>query len=212
MNEAILFLNGKIDLMFCEKYIHEHLSLLPIYCADGAYVKVKESTVLYSKVKKVIGDFDSGVVEISDIFLIDNDQETTDFEKCLNYLTSEKMSKVYVFGASEGEMDHFLGNISIAHHYKNKVDIEFVDKSSRYFFIPKQYTIHNVYGKMLSLMPLNCAQNVYLTGLKYPLSGEDLQFGGRIGIRNYAINDVVDISFVAGDVLLFVSHNSYKDR
>tara|TARA_B110000977_G_C10939297_1_gene440210 strand:+ start:185 stop:823 length:639 start_codon:yes stop_codon:yes gene_type:complete len=212
MNEAILFLNGKIDLEFCDRYIQDYLSQLAIYCADGAYIKVKESSVLYSKVKMAIGDFDSGTNEENDMFLVDNDQETTDFEKCLNYLTSRKVSKIYVFGASEGEMDHFLGNISIAMMYRGRVSIEFVDKHSRYFFIPKQYTINNVYGKMLSLMPLSYAENVHLKGLEYPLRGENLSIGSRIGIRNYAVNDVVDISYAAGDVLLFVSHNKYKDR
>jgi thiamine pyrophosphokinase len=96
--------------------------------------------------------------------------------------------------------------------YKASLDIEFIDEYSNYFFIPKEYTINNVCGKMISLMPLNYAENVHLSGLKYPLCGENLSIGYRIGIRNYAVNDVVDISYTAGNILLFVSHNKYKDR
>ncbi|MDE5020833.1 thiamine diphosphokinase, partial [Francisella tularensis subsp. holarctica] len=79
--------------------------------------KVKESLHLNTKLNKVIGDFDSFTLSEDDLFLIDTEQYSTDFEKSLNYLISLGALKVFVFGASEGEMDHFLCNISIAKNY-----------------------------------------------------------------------------------------------
>ncbi|MDE5007357.1 thiamine pyrophosphokinase, partial [Francisella tularensis subsp. holarctica] len=43
MSEAILYLNGKVDLCLCEKYIEDNFANLDILCDDGAYQKVKES-------------------------------------------------------------------------------------------------------------------------------------------------------------------------
>lgn len=122
---------------FVEKYIQSSFNDLDIFCADGAYEKINKSKYLNSKVKKVIGDFDSFAVLNDELFLIDKDQYSTDFEKSLEYIISLGVSKIYVFGASEGEMDHFLCNITIAKNYMQKIEIEFIDIYSRYFFIPK---------------------------------------------------------------------------
>lgn len=210
--DAILFLNGKIDISFCERYIATNFSDLAIYCADGAYKKIRDSISLHPKIKKVIGDFDSFRAEDSDLFLVDKDQDTTDFQKSLNYMISQDITKVYVFGASEGEMDHFLCNISVAKNYFGKVEIEFVDIYSRYFFIPKKFSISGVLGKMFSVMPFGYANNIYYNGLKYPLSGQSLSIDTHTGARNHAIEDEVEISYSDGDILLFISHKNYEDR
>lgn len=212
MSQAILFLNGKVDLEFCKQYIKSNLHSLPIYCADGAYTKINKSNQLNSKIKKVIGDFDSFVASSNELFLIDKDQYSTDFEKSLDYMISQGVSKVFVFGASEGEMDHFLCNISIAKNYMKKIDIEFIDRYSRYFFIPKKFSITGVIGKMFSVMPFGSAEDIYYNGLRYPLSGESLSIDTTTGARNYATGDRVEISYSSGDILLFISHAKYKDR
>ncbi|QIW10246.1 thiamine diphosphokinase [Francisella sp. LA112445] len=212
MSQAILFLNGKVDLAFCEKYIQDNFCNLSIFCADGAYQKIKSSQMLNTKIKKVIGDFDSFSVSDDDLFLIDEDQYSTDFEKSLNYIISQGASKVFVFGASEGEMDHFLCNISIAKNYIKKINIEFIDIYSRYFFIPKNFSIKEVIGRMFSVMPFGSAEDIYYNGLKYPLSGESLSINTSTGARNYAIEDTVNITYSSGDILLFISHAKYKDR
>ncbi|QIV94267.1 thiamine diphosphokinase [Allofrancisella frigidaquae] len=212
MSNAILFLDGKIDLSFCQKYIADNQLNLPIFCADGAYLKVKGSYSINKKIEKVIGDFDSYNVIDNDLFLIKDDQYSTDFEKCLDFLLENHFTKVYVFGASEGEMDHFLGNISTAKSYKKKIEIEFIDIYSRYFFISKEFTISGVLGRMFSVMPFGSAVNIYYNGLKYPLNGESLSLGAMMGTRNYAVEDIVKISYSTGDILLFISHGEYKGK
>lgn len=212
MNKAILFLNGKIDLSFCENYIENNHSSLDIYCADGAYRKIRISKELSPKIKKVIGDFDSFAEFENDLFLVNKDQDSTDFEKSLDYIISQNILKVYVFGASEGEMDHFLSNMSIAKRYKSKITIEFVDMYSKFFFISKKYSINGVKGKMFSVMPFGYAKDIYYNGLKYPLAGQNLSIDSATGARNYATQDRVEISYTDGDILLFISHAKYKDR
>ena len=210
--KAILFLNGKVDLEFCESYILSNHLNLPIVCADGSFNKIQQSKELYSKLKKVIGDFDSTAYLDDERFEIDHNQETTDFEKCLDYLIKNRCEKVFVFGASEGEMDHFIGNVSTALRYGKKILIEFVDKYSRYFFIQKDFSVDNVKGKMFSVMPFGIAENIHYNGLEYPLNGQNMALGAMLGTRNYAVKDTVKISYTEGNILLFISHNNYKDR
>jgi thiamine pyrophosphokinase len=210
--EAVLFLNGKVDLDFCENYISRNYSNLPIVCADGSFNKIQQSKKLYSKLTKVIGDFDSTTCLDDERFYVDHNQDTTDFEKCLDYLIKNESEKVFVFGASEGEMDHFIGNISTALRYDKKISIEFIDKYSCYFFIPTNFTIDRVKGKMFSVMPFGVAENIHYNGLEYPLDGQNMALGAMLGTRNYAVKDTVNISFTKGNILLFISHNNYKDR
>ena len=210
--QAILFLNGKVDLAFCESYISNNHLDLPIVCADGSFNKIQQSKKLYSKLIKVIGDFDSTACLDDERFEIDHNQDTTDFEKCLDYLIKSGCQKVFVFGASEGEMDHFIGNVSTALRYDKKISIAFIDAYSRYFFIPTNFTIDGVRGKMFSVMPFGIAENIHYNGLKYPLDGQSMALGGMLGTRNYAVKDTVSISFAKGNILLFISHNNYKDR
>ena len=210
--EAILFLNGKVDLEFCENHISNNHADLPIICADGSFNKIQESKGLYSKLKKVIGDFDSTAYLDDERFEIDHNEYTTDFEKCLDYLIKNRFEKVFVFGASEGEMDHFIGNVSTALGYDKKIAVEFIDKYSRYFFIPNDFSIDHVKDKMFSVMPFGIAEDIHYNGLKYPLNGQNMALGAMLGTRNYATEDTVEISYARGSILLFISHNNYKDR
>ena len=109
-----------------------------------------------------------------------------------------------VFGASGGEQDHFLGNLSVAFFFKDKINLKFFDEYSSYYFIPKEFSIDNVKGKMISLMPFPVAKNIETTGLKWPLHHEDLMLGERIGTRNVAENQDVSIRYSDGDLLVFI--------
>ncbi len=39
-----------------------------------------------------------------------------------------------------------------------------------------------------------------------------MALGVMLGTRNYAVEDIVRISYAKGNILLFISHNNYKDR
>ena len=108
-------------------------------------------------------------------------------------------------------MDHFIGNISTALRYDKKISIEFIDTNSRYFFIPRDFSIDDVEGKMFSVVPFSVAENIHYDGLRYPLDGQNMELGAMLGTRNYAVKHTVNISFSKGNILLFISHNNYKD-
>ena len=70
--------------------------------------------------------------------------------------------------------------------WKFKLKLTFFDNYSRYFF-PE-------------------AKNIRTKGLKYSLQNEHLTFGEKIGTRNIAIENKVEISFKTGELFIFINH------
>ena len=104
-------------------------------------------------------------------------------------------------------MDHFLGNVTVAYHYKELIKISFYDEFSTYFFIPKVFEAPNVQNKMISLYPFPSAENISTEGLNWPLVNESLTLVSRIGTRNFAVEDTVKIRYESGDILFFIGQN-----
>ena len=109
-----------------------------------------------------------------------------------------------VYGGSGGEMDHFLGNLTVAFRFKNDLELTFFDEYSTYFFSPKSLVLENVKGKMISLYPFPKCKSVATKGLNWALKKEDLDATSRIGTRNFAVAEKVLIEFEKGDLVVFV--------
>lgn len=208
MKKALLFINGDSP-----KTIPNLSGYDLIACTDGAFHYLKQLKFHLDKLDFISGDFDSHKNEEEIIQQAQNhqfeiietpDQNKTDFHKALEIIIEKGFDNVDVYGGSGGEQDHFLGNLSVAFAFKDKVDLQFFDDHSSYYFIPKKITISDVKGKMISLMPFPIAKNIETKGLKWPLYKEDLILGERIGTRNIAENKDVTIKYKQGDLLIFV--------
>ena len=208
MKKALLFINGDSP-----KTIPNLSRYNLIACTDGAFHYLKQLKFSLDKLDFISGDFDSFDVNALREPQRDNfeiietpDQNKTDFHKALEIIIEKGFDNIDVYGGSGGEQDHFLGNLSVAFAFKDKVNLRFFDEYSSYYFIPKKFTISDVKGKMISLMPFPIAKNIETKGLKWPLYKEDLILGERIGTRNIAENKDVTIKYKQGDLLIFVGN------
>lgn len=208
MKKALLFINGKPP-----KELPNFSGYNLIACTDGAFHYLKKLKFPLDQLDFISGDFDSHKIEeeiihqskIYNFKIIETpDQNKTDFHKALEIIVEKGFQNVDVYGASGGEQDHFLGNLSVAFFFKDKINLKFFDEYSSYFFISKEFSISGVKGKMISLMPFPIAKNIITKGLKWPLHKEDLILGERIGTRNVAENQHVSIQYSEGDMLVFV--------
>ena len=203
MKTALLFINGTPpkNLPNTEGYVI-------IACIDGAFHYLKEKNFSLEKLDFISGDFDShsGIDEniYHEKFIFTPDQNFTDFQKALDILKNKDVKKVDVYGGSGGEQDHFLGNLHVAFLFKDLMEITFYDEFSSYFFIPKDFEINNVEGKMVSLLPFPKVENLVTDGLNWELKNEDLEITKRIGTRNFATKSTVKISYSDGDLLVFI--------
>ncbi len=198
---AFLLINGECP----EKF--PNMENYDIVCAtDGAYKHLLERNIAPDWVS---GDFDSLKERPKDVELIDTpDQNATDFEKALKILEEKGCVSVDVYGASGKEQDHFLGNISAVIQWNEKMKITFYDDYGYYFIAEKKTVLNDVLGKTISLLPLPVAQKITTSGLQYPLKGEELCFGRRIGTRNKAVSHQVTINYSEGMLLVFVNETA----
>ena len=210
MKKALLFINGDSPRTIPNLSDYELIA-----CTDGAFHYLRELNFPLEKLDFISGDFDSHKIEENILLQAQNhqfeiietpDQNKTDFHKALELILEKSFENIDVYGGSGGEQDHFLGNLSVAFAFKDKANLRFFDKHSSYYFIPKKFTISDVKGKMISLMPFPIAKNIETKGLKWPLYKEDLILGERIGTRNIAENKDVTIKYNQGDLLIFVGN------
>ena len=203
MKTALLFINGTPP-----KNLPNTEGYAIIACTDGAFHYLKGKNFSLDKLDFISGDFDShsGIDEniYHEKFIFTPDQNFTDFQKALDILKNKDVKKVDVYGGSGGEQDHFLGNLHVAFLFKDLMEITFYDEFSSYFFIPKDFEINNVEGKMVSLLPFPKVENLVTDGLNWELKNEDLEITKRIGTRNFATKSTVKISYSDGDLLVFI--------
>ncbi|SFI99107.1 thiamine pyrophosphokinase [Kaistella treverensis] len=203
--KALLFINGMPPqiLPALEAYFL-------IACTDGAFHYLKNKNFPLEKLDFISGDFDSHSGNDENIyqekFIYTPDQDKTDFEKALEILMQRGAPEVDVYGGSGGEMDHFLGNLTVAFKAKDALKITFFDEFGTYFFSPKNLVLENVQHCKISLYPFPFTENVTSVGLNWPLKKENLNLTSRIGTRNFAVEDHVKITFENGDLLVFHSH------
>ena len=200
---ALLFINGTPP-----KNLPNTEGYAIIACTDGAFHYLKGKNFTLAQLDFISGDFDShsGIDEniYHEKFIFTPDQNFTDFQKALDILKNKDVKKVDVYGGSGGEQDHFLGNLHVAFLFKDLMEITFYDEFSSYFFIPKDFEINNVEGKMVSLLPFPKVENLVTDGLNWELKNEDLEITKRIGTRNFATKSTVKISYSDGDLLVFI--------
>lgn len=198
--KALLIINGQPPQEMPDPSRYDR-----VYCTDGAYAYLLAKGV---RPDYVVGDFDSVSIEDISPFvdIIERpDQEFTDFDKSLQVIEEHGFKQVDVFGSTGQEHDHYLGNLSTALSFKEKLDITFYDDYSIFFFSDNNIEIEGVKDRVISLVPFPKAKNVSSIGLKFPLKKLDLQLGKTMGTRNIAVEDKVEISYTSGELLVFIS-------
>lgn len=199
--KALLFINGEPpkEIPYLDDYEI-------IGCTDGAFIYLQKMDFPFIHLDFISGDFDSfSPNELQGVEIIHTpDQNETDFHKALRVLEHKGAKKVDVFGGSGGEMDHFLGNLSVAARFIDKMEIIFHDQFSSYYFIPQSFSAKIKSGKMVSLYPFPFADGIVTNGLNWNLNNEFLDITERIGTRNFAVKDEISIGYKSGKLLVFI--------
>ncbi|WP_162074060.1 thiamine diphosphokinase [Chryseobacterium fistulae] len=202
-DRVLLFINGNAPQSFPEL---EKYSL--IACTDGAFHYLKRLDFPLNRLDFISGDFDSHSGQDENIydekFIYTPDQDKTDFHKALEIILEKGYKDVDILGGSGGEQDHFLGNLTVAFDFKDRLNIKFYDEFSEYYFVPKKFTIKGVKDKMISLYPFPSVENITTKGFNWSLVHENLSITSRIGTRNFAVEDEVIIEYEKGDLLVFI--------
>lgn len=138
----------------------------------------------------VIGDLDSlgtsvrdelgpeAIVEVSE-------QETTDFEKCLERIDA---TFVLAVGFAGGRLDHTLATMSVLARRVGPPTIV-LGKDDIVFALPRRLAVNVPIGQRVSLFPI-AAVSGRSEGLQWPIDGLSLAPDGRIGTSNRVVGPV----------------------
>ena len=177
-----------------------------VVACDGGYHHCKQLEITPNL---LCGDFDSIDSELlsavnsefTDVIHMQN-QEKSDLSKTLSHLKNEGFTSIDVIGIDGGRLDHQFGIWSSLIESNSFATLHYED------FILNRVPNHTVQfhtksGKIVSLNPIIACKGVSLKGCKFNLNHESLEIGTR-GIHNIALNDIIEIGKVSGELLIMI--------
>ncbi|MDR2781629.1 MAG: thiamine diphosphokinase [Holosporaceae bacterium] len=178
---------------------------LPIIAADGA-----ANTLIKNGIEPtvIIGDLDSvdnGLLK-NRRHIRNESQESTDFEKALDYIEEKSLSPAIVFGIDGGYIDRVLGNISIFTNTKFVA----VSKDMIFMMVDDNQILNLEVNTKLSIFGMpRCI--IKSSGLKWELNGDELFICGKNSHSNRAASDRVELKISSGKALIFIYTKTISD-
>ena len=202
--EALVICNGDVLSL---KAIAPLLKEKPfIVCADGGANRAQKLGI---RPDIIIGDLDSISSATRKFFssvetIKVESQYSTDLEKALDYLVTQKYLNAVVVGAMGGRPDHALSNLSILKKYNKRIRLLFSDLSCDIQIVDRRIAFASKIGSVISLLPLGRCEGISTSGLRYSLHNEPLELGVREGTSNTVVSSPVTISVKKGSLALFI--------
>ncbi len=166
----------------------------------------------------ILGDFDSAKPEVLRFFREETkvlimeyppEKDETDTELALRIAIERKATKITLIGVTGTRMDHTLGAIQLlGYGLKRNVECILIDEHNRIRLVQTDVKIakNEQYGTYVSLIPFSpLVRKVTTKGMKYPLVAEDLPCFIVRGVSNEIVDDIGEISFEDGLLLVIES-------
>ena len=190
-SSSILIANGKKPKN--KKIIEILKNAKNLICIDNGYELASELNITPSV---VIGDLDSvDINKISkDILIIkDEDQNTNDLEKTLNYCLSKNIRDIILVGATGERDDQNLATILVSLEYIEHLNIEILSDLYSIKFVNGEREFEAIPMGEVSLISMDKENTITTQGLKYNLEKSKLSSATH-GISNYSIGKKFSIS------------------
>jgi len=160
----------------------------------------------------VTGDFDSisattrGQIPL-DRLMPNPDQEDTDLEKAIRIALDRGVSEIGIACASGNRLDHTLNAISMLLRYEGRARFVLYDDGGEATLVhAPEAIISGRPGQKVSLIPAPAAHGLQGEGLRYPLSGMDLVFGGKDAVSNELTASTARVHFSSGSMLVYLQY------
>lgn len=171
--------------------------------------------ILKSQGKRIdlaVGDFDSGdIPDIENVIKYPVKKNETDGAIAIKHALERGYSKIRIYGAIGGLLDHTIAIISLVALYAEKgVDITLIDGENCFF------AIHNgavcftekASGRISVFSHTDNSYGVYEKGLLYTLDNYALDNKTSLGSGNSFIGKKSEISVKEGTLLIYTSKNN----
>jgi thiamine pyrophosphokinase len=175
-----------------------------IICCDGSV----ENLVNFGlEPYAIVGDMDSINAELTDRYadrlFPDNDCETNDLTKAVNWCVSRGFYDIVITGATGKREDHTLGNISLLAEYNRYANVIMATDNGIFRTYYNSVEIETFYGQQISIFSTGDDTEITSTGLKYPLNNTKLT-NWWVATLNEALGDKIFLDFKQGRVLVFL--------
>ncbi len=158
----------------------------------------------------ILGDLDS--VEVLSATALDvpmvfvDDQNSTDFEKCLINTLAKVVLGVGFLG---GRIDHQLAAFNALSMVRDRC-VVLIGEQDVVFRAPKMLSLRLCGGDRVSLFPMSPC-DARSTGLTWALDGLAFQPNGQIGCSNAAVGGDMNVQILSGDMLMILPKHLLKD-
>lgn len=152
------------------------------------------------KIDLAVGDFDSydsKLVEAPKIVLKPEKDETDIYVAILEAI-KKKPEKIYIYGGTNGRLDHYLANINLLGMY----DIELIDDSNKAYVKSADFTVQT--DDYVSFFYFDGNPIITLKGFKYPLNDYLLKPLDNLCVSNEVIKEG-NVSVRNGRILVIES-------
>jgi len=194
--KALILLNGDLgNPGAVRRLVRSGATLI---CADGG---ARHAAKLGLEPRLVIGDADSIPHKLlarwkRAVYLFDDDQDASDFEKALRFAARRGIRTLWVAGALGGRLDHELVNLALMERYSETLNLSLADRGAS-ILGPGRYRIPCRKGRALTLLPATPQALVTVSGVKYPLRREVLTRSSR-GLSNAATSSSIRLQIHSG--------------
>lgn len=208
---------GPVDLI---PPLHDFHEPSPYWIGVDRGLKVlKENGI---QVNAAFGDFDSVSEEErkeinrsdDNITFFPSEKDETDLQLALEWAIKQKPRRIYIFGATGGRLDHFMGAVQllIRDDVLCSTDTEVFIVDQKNFITAKvagQYTIkEDTTLQYVSFFPVSDEViGLTLMGFKYPLKDMHISRGSTLCISNELISSHGHFSFESGILLVVRSRD-----
>ena len=206
---ALLICGGTLSAAFL-KEIYDRYPEAEVYAVDGG-LRVAEAAGVMPDY--LVGDFDTAEdllvsrYEKRCITLRHKpEKDATDTELAIDEALDRGAEKIILLGATGTRMDHTLAYVHMLYRIlKQGKKAWILDEHNRISLHEKPFVCRRseMFGDYVSFLPFfGETTGVTLKGFKYPLSGKTLIAGISLGVSNEAKEEVMEVSFEKGYLLM----------
>ena len=124
------------------------------------------------------------------------DKDYTDFEIALNHVINLKIKDITVIGGEYGDIDHLFGALLAITKLHTDQNILWLHSEQKILF-PKSESIGIGIKTKFSVLPFTDLKNLNISGAKWNLENENIEFGRTKTLRNVARNEKININTIA---------------
>lgn len=216
MKKVLIITGGRTDTNFIAE-VHKEYAPDVIIAADRGIMATNELNIIPDY---VVGDFDSGDIEVVEYFksqfetygkpivkTFNPEKDETDTELAISLALSLNTKEIVILGATGTRLDHTIANIELLYKImESGINAKIMDEYNVISIHDKEIVLkkEKTFGKYFSLLPFTeNVKGLNIKGAKYEVKNYVLSSGSSLGISNEFDKDKVEISFNGGILILF---------